>query len=57
MTWAEIERLPQTRQHFSQMMASAHLTMIEGSHVTVLETFDFILGEAPILGPGKPLEE
>ena len=37
-------------------MVSAHSTMIEGSRVTVLEAMDFLLGEAPALGPGKPLE-
>ena len=66
MTWAEIEvltrqvqQLPsarqQTSQQFSQVMVSAHSTMIEGSRVTVLEAFDFLLGAAPTLGPGKPL--
>ena len=29
--------------------------MIEGSLVTVLEAFDFLLGAMPTLGPGKPL--
>ena len=67
MTWAEIERLTeqvqqlppvrrQTSQQLSQVMVSAHSTMIEGSRVTVLEAMDFLLGEAPTLGPGKPLE-
>ncbi len=67
MTWTEIERLTelvqqlppvrqQTSQQLSQVMVSAHSTMIEGSRVTVLEAFDFLLGEAPVLGPGKPLE-
>lgn len=67
MTWEEIERLTrqvqqlppadqQTSQQLSQVMVSAHSTMIEGSRVTVLEAFDFLLGEAPTLGPGKPLE-
>lgn len=67
MTWAEIEHLTQqvqqlplarqrTSQQLSQVMVSAHSTMIEGSRVTVLEAVDFLLGEAPILGPGKPLE-
>jgi hypothetical protein len=37
-------------------MISAHYTMIECSRVTVLEAMDFLLGEAPTLGPGKPLE-
>lgn len=52
MTWAEIERpmqqvqqLPssqqQTSQQLSQVMVSAHSTMIEGSRVTVLEALDF----------------
>ena len=36
-------------------MVSAHLTMIEGSRVSVLEAFDFLLGAVPTLGPGKPL--
>ncbi|WP_201982612.1 Fic family protein [Hymenobacter rubidus] len=67
MTWTEIERLTelvqelppvrqQSSQQLSQVMVSAHSTMIEGSRVTVLEAMDFLLGEAPILGPGKPLE-
>ena len=67
MTWTEIEHLTelvqqlppvrqQTSQQLSQVMVSAHSTMIEGSRVTVLEAFDFLLGEAPVLGPGKPLE-
>jgi len=67
VTWAEIERLTQqvrqlpaqrqqTSQQLSQVMVSAHSTMIEGSRVTVLEAFDFLLGAAPTLGPGKPLE-
>ncbi|GAB2846152.1 Fic family protein [Hymenobacter ruber] len=67
MTWDEIERLTelvqqlppvrqQTSQQLSQVMVSAHSTMIEGSRVTVLEAMDFLLGEAPVLGPGKPLE-
>jgi len=67
MTWAEIEHLtqqvqhlPPTQQHtsqqLSQVMVSAHSTMMEGSRVTVLEALDFLLGEAPALGPGKPLE-
>lgn len=67
MTWAEIEQLTQrvqqlpptqqqTSQQLSQVMVSAHSTMIEGSRVTVLEAIDFLLGEAPALGPGKPLE-
>ena len=30
--------------------------MMEGSRVTVLEAMDFLLGEAPALGVGKPLE-
>lgn len=66
MTWPEIEQrtdqvqqLPpgrqQTSQQLSQVMVSAHSTMIEGSRVTVLEAFDFLLGAAPTLGPGKPL--
>jgi Fic family protein len=66
MTWPEIERLTdqvqqlpagrqQTSQQLSQVMVSAHSTMIEGSRVTVLEAFDFLLGTAPTLGPGKPL--
>lgn len=65
--WAEIERLTQqvqqlaptqqqTSQQLSQVMVSAHSTMIEGSRVTVLEAIDFLLGQAPALGPGKPLE-
>ena len=37
-------------------MVLAHSTMIEGSRITVLEAMDFLLGEAPALGPGKPLE-
>jgi Fic family protein len=67
MTWSELERLTrqvqllpptqqQTSQQLSQVMVSAHSTMIEGSRVTVLEAMDFLLGEAPALGPGKPLE-
>ena len=67
MTWTEIEHLTklvqqlpptwqQSSQQLSQVMVSAHSTMIEGSRVTVLEAFDFLLGEAPVLGPGKPLE-
>jgi hypothetical protein len=67
MTWAEIEQLTQrvqqlppgqqqTSQQLSQVMVSAHSTMIEGSRVTVLEALDFLLGEAPALEPGKPLE-
>ncbi|MDQ2770759.1 MAG: Fic family protein [Bacteroidota bacterium] len=66
MTWEEIEQLTyqvqqlpaerqQTSQQLSQVMVSAHSTMIEGSRVTVLEAFDFLLGAAPTLGPGKPL--
>lgn len=66
MTWAEIEQLTQqvqqlpagqqqTSQQLSQVMVSAHSTMIEGSRVSVLEAFDFLLGAAPTLGPGKPL--
>ncbi len=66
MTWTEIEQLTnqvqqlppgrqQTSQQLSQVMVSAHSTMIEGSRVTVLEAFDFLLGAAPTLGPGKPL--
>jgi Fic family protein len=66
MTWVEIEALTQqvqqlvaarqqTSQQLSQVMVSAHSTMIEGSRVTVLEAFDFLLGAAPTLGPGKPL--
>jgi Fic family protein len=66
MTWAEIEQLTQqvqqlsvarqrTSQQLSQVMVSAHSTMIEGSRVTVLEAFDFLLGAVPTLGPGKPL--
>lgn len=67
MTWAEIEQLTQqvqqlpptqqqTSQQLSQVMVSAHSTMLEGSRVTVLEAMDFLLGEAPVLGLGKPLE-
>lgn len=67
MTWAEIAALTrqvqllpparqQTSQQLSQVMVSAHSTMIEGSRVTVLEAMNFLLGEAPVLGPGKPLE-
>ena len=67
MTWTEMEHLTQrvrqlpptqqqTSQQLSQVMVSAHSTMIEGSRVTVLEAMDFLLGEAPALGPGKPLE-
>lgn len=67
MTWAEIEQLTQqvlqlpaqrqqTSQQLSQVMVSAHSTMIEGSRVTVPEAFDFLLGAAPTLGLGKPLE-
>ena len=64
MTWAEIEHLTQQVQQLplarqsatGQVMVSAHSTMIEGSRVTVLEAMDFLLGEAPVLGPGKPLE-
>lgn len=67
MTWAEITHLTQqvqqlapsqqqTSQQLSQVMVSAHSTMIEGSRVTVLEALDFLLGEAPALGSGKPLE-
>lgn len=66
MTWTQIEALTQqvqqlptdrqqTSQQLSQVMVSAHSTMIEGSRVTVLEAFDFLLGAAPTLGPGKPL--
>lgn len=66
MSWAEIEQLTQqvrqlpadrqqTSQQLSHVMVSAHSTMIEGSRVTVLEAFDFLLGTAPTLGPGKPL--
>lgn len=66
MTWTEIEQLThqvrelpaerrQTSQQLSQVMVSAHSTMIEGSRVTVLEAFDFLLGAAPTLGPGRPL--
>ncbi|NVO85425.1 Fic family protein [Hymenobacter terrestris] len=66
MSWEEIERLTQqvqqlpadrqqTSQQLSHVMVSAHSTMIEGSRVTVLEAFDFLLGAAPTLGPGKPL--
>ncbi len=66
MTWAEIEQLThqvqqlpaqrqQTSQQLSQVMVSAHSTMMEGSRVTVPEAFDFLLGAAPTLGPGKPL--
>ena len=66
MSWAEIEQLTQrvrqlpvdqqqTSQQLSHVMVSAHSTMIEGSRVSVLEAFDFLLGAAPTLGPGKPL--
>ncbi len=66
MTWTQIEQLTyqvqqlppgrqQTSQQLSQVMVSAHSTMMEGSRVTVLEAFDFLLGAAPTLGPGKPL--
>jgi hypothetical protein len=66
MTWAEIEQLTQRvqqlpagrqqiSQQLSQAMVSAHSTMIEGSRVRVLKAFDFLLGAAPTLGPGKPL--
>ena len=66
MSWEEIERLTQqvqqlpadrqqTSQQLSHVMVSAHSTMIEGSRVTVLEAFDFLLGTTPTLGPGKPL--
>ena len=66
MTWAELEQLThqvqqlsaqskQTRQQRSQVMVSAHSTIMEGSRVTVLEAFDFLLGAAPTLAPGKPL--
>ena len=55
MTWTQIEKLTQqvqllptdrqqTSQQLSQVMVSAHSTMIEGSRVTVLEAFDFLLG-------------
>jgi Fic family protein len=68
MTWAEIVHLTQqvqqvpltqqqTSQQLSQVMVSAHSTMIEGSRVTVLEAMDFLLGEAPALGLGRPLED
>ena len=40
---------PQTSQQLSQVMVSAHSTMIEGSRVSVLEAFDFLLGAAPTL--------
>jgi len=53
MTWAELEQ--QTSQQLSQVMVSAHSTIIEGTRVTVLEAFDFLLGAAPTLGTGKPL--
>lgn len=67
MTWTEIEHLTrqlqqllptqqQTSQQLSQVMVSAHSTLIEGSRVTVLEAMDFLLGEAPALGSDKPLE-
>lgn len=66
MSWEEIERLTQqlqqlpagrqqTSQQLSHVMVSAHSTMIEGSRVSVLEAFDFLLGTTPTLGPGKPL--
>jgi len=66
MSWEEIEGLTQqvqqlpagrqqTSQQLSHVMVSAHSTMIEGSRVTVLEAFDFLLGAAPTLGQGKPL--
>ena len=66
MRWEEIERLTQrvrqlpvgrqqTSQQLSHVMVSAHSTMFEGSRVSVLEAFDFLLGAAPTLGPGKPL--
>lgn len=66
MTWANLEQLnqrvqqlpagrQQTSQQCSQVMVSAPSTLMEGSRVTVLEAFDFLLGSAPILGPGKPL--
>lgn len=66
MTWAQLEQLTrqvqqlpaqrqQTSQQCSQVMVSAHSTMIEGSRLTVPEAFDFLLGAAPTLGPGKPL--
>ncbi|WP_324679716.1 hypothetical protein [Hymenobacter sp. GOD-10R] len=42
MTWDEIERLT---QQLSQVMVTAHSTMIEGSRVTVLEAMDFLLGD------------
>lgn len=67
MTWdhiadltAQVRQLPaqqqQTSQQLSRVMVSAHSTMIEGSRVTVAEAFDFLLGTAPTLGDGKPLE-
>ena len=37
-------------------MVSAHFTMMGGSRVTVLEAMDFLLGEAPALGLGRPLK-
>ena len=66
MRWEEIKQLTQrvrqlpvsqqqTGQQLSHVMVSAHSTMIEGSRVSVLEAFDFLLGAAPTLGPGKPL--
>lgn len=67
MIWPEIEQLTdqvqllsaqqqRTSQQLSQVMVSAHSTMIEGSRVSVLEAVDFLLGAAATLGPGKPLE-
>ena len=67
MTWPELEQLTyqvqqlpagrqRTSQQLSQVMVSAHSTMLEGSRVTILEAFDFLLGATPTLGPGKPLE-
>lgn len=66
MSWEEladlirrVRELPASRQQsvaqMSQIMVSAHSTLIEGSRVTVAEAFDFLGGNPPQLSPGKGL--
>ncbi|WP_019949658.1 Fic family protein [Hymenobacter aerophilus] len=63
--WNEIERLtalvqqlPEadrlSRQQLSQVMVSAHSTMIEGSRVTVQSAFDFLVREEAVIDPTLP---
>ncbi|WP_375415990.1 Fic family protein [uncultured Hymenobacter sp.] len=66
MSWDElaeltrlVRELPADRQQsvaqMSQIMVSAHSTLIEGSRVTVAEAFNFLGGGTPQLSPGKGL--